>query len=95
MDEIMKNRTNEAQAVKQFLRDHLDKEKDDLTMNDILRDIGRYYDADRAYIFEADRDRKTFSNTFEWCREGVDPEIGNLQNIPVEKDVFFLFLILE
>ncbi|MDD5832052.1 MAG: response regulator [Clostridiales bacterium] len=84
MDEIMKNRTNEAQAVKQFLRDHLDKEKDDLTMNDILRDIGRYYDADRAYIFEADRDRQTFSNTFEWCREGVDPEIGNLQNIPVD-----------
>ena len=35
MDEIMKNRTNEAQAVKQFLRDHLDKEKDEKHIFDL------------------------------------------------------------
>ncbi|MBO5155114.1 MAG: response regulator [Eubacterium sp.] len=53
-------------------------------MNSILQDIGGYYDADRAYIFEAHMDRKVFNNTFEWCREGVAAEIDNLQNIPVD-----------
>lgn len=70
------------QAVKHFLREYLGKAKDAQTMNCILRDIGRYYDADRAYIFEAHMGRRVFNNTFEWCREGVSAEIDHLQNIP-------------
>ena len=66
----------QEQAVKQFLRDYLDKAKDAQVLNNILRDIGGYYDADRAYIFEAHTDRRVFNNTFEWCREGVHPAVS-------------------
>ena len=76
--------TCQEQAVKQFLRDYLGKAKDEQTLTSILRDIGGYYDADRAYIFEAHMDRRVFNNTFEWCREGVHAEIDNLQNIPID-----------
>lgn len=76
--------TCQEQAVKQFLRDYLDKTKDKQTLNCIMQDIGEYYDADRAYIFEAQMDRRVFNNTFEWCREGVSSEIDNLQNIPID-----------
>ena len=72
------------QAVKHFLREYLGKAKDAQTMNCILQDIGRYYDADRAYIFEAHMGRKVFNNTFEWCREGVRSEIDHLQNISAD-----------
>ena len=84
MNEIKQVQTSQEQAVKQFLRDYLGKAKDEQTLNSILQDIGRYYDADRAYIFEAHLDCKVFNNTFEWCREGVNAEIDNLQNIPVD-----------
>jgi len=50
----------------------------------ILKDVANHYDADRAYIFEFSQDRKTIDNTEEWCKEGVEPQIDNLQNIPYE-----------
>ncbi|MGN1094020.1 MAG: GAF domain-containing protein, partial [Candidatus Neoclostridium sp.] len=84
MNDIKSAQTGQQQAVKQFLRDYLDKTKDKRTLNGIMRYVGEYYDADRAYIFEAQTDRKAFDNTFEWCREGVKSEIDNLQNIPVD-----------
>ena len=84
MNDTKQIQTCQEQAVKQFLRDYLDKAKDEQTLNSILQDIGGYYEADRAYIFERGRDCKVFNNTFEWCREGVNAEIDNLQNIPVD-----------
>ena len=84
MDNMKQIQACREQAVKQFLRDYLDKGKDEKTMNSILKDIGRYYDADRAYIFEMDADHTVFHNTFEWCREGVSAEIDNLQNISID-----------
>lgn len=41
--------------------------------------IGRFVDAQRAYIFE---DKGThYSNTFEWCAPGIHPEKDNLQEV--------------
>ena len=52
--------------------------------NLLLKDVAQFYDADRAYIFEIAPDRKTIDNTYEWCKEGVNPEIDNLQDVPIE-----------
>ena len=49
-----------------------------------LNKIGGFLGADRAYIFELDANLKTMNNTFEWCREGIQPEIENLQNVPCD-----------
>ncbi|MDO4488707.1 MAG: ATP-binding protein [Eubacteriales bacterium] len=72
------------QAIKKFLRDYIDKPKDSHTLNSMLRDIGSYYDADRAYIFEYDWIKYITSNTYEWCADGITSEINNLQNISLE-----------
>ena len=84
MNDSKQMKTCQEQAVKQFLRDYLDKAKDEQTLSSILQDIGGYYDADRAYIFEMGSSRRVFNNTFEWCREGISAEIDNLQNIPID-----------
>jgi len=55
-------------------------------INLAMREIGSYLESDRSYIFEFDDDGILMSNTFEWCREGIEPQIDNLKNIPV--DVF-------
>lgn len=49
-----------------------------------LEKMGRFVNADRAYIFDYDFNLKTTSNTFEWCKEGIAPEIDNLQQVPIE-----------
>lgn len=52
-------------------------------INEALGDMGRFVDADRAYLFDYDFESETASNTHEWCGENVSPEIDNLQCIPV------------
>jgi PAS domain S-box-containing protein len=49
--------------------------------NFALSRIGKFFDADRAYIFEFSDDGAHMSNTHEWCRDGVDPQIHILQNM--------------
>jgi PAS domain S-box-containing protein len=57
-------------------------------INDIknltLKKLGQFVTADRAYIFEYDFKNQTCSNTFEWCNEGIEPQLENLQNVPLE-----------
>ena len=49
-----------------------------------LEIIGRKYDVSRTYIFEISQDGKTFSNTFEWCKEGIGSEQAQLQLMPYD-----------
>ncbi|SDS28380.1 GAF domain-containing protein [Polaribacter sp. KT25b] len=48
-----------------------------------LKQIGEFVEADRSYIFSYDFMSNTTSNTYEWCAEGVEAEINNLQNLPL------------
>lgn len=49
-----------------------------------LEKMGRFVEADRAYIFDYDFYENVCCNTFEWCEVGIAPEIDNLQDIPVD-----------
>ncbi len=51
-------------------------------INQTLRRIGEAFDVDRTYIFEYSKDKKFTSNTYEWCKEGIEPQIDNLQEKP-------------
>jgi len=54
------------------------------TINNSLKEMGEFVNADRSYIFDYDWDNNTCNNTFEWCAEGITPEIENLQEIPLD-----------
>lgn len=56
----------------------------DASIQKALQDLAVFVDADRSYIFDYDREKKVSNNTYEWCAEGISPEIDNLQNIPFE-----------
>ncbi len=45
---------------------------------------GAFAAVDRAYVFRYDVDAGTTSNTHEWCAEGVEPQIDELQDVPLE-----------
>ena len=63
---------------------NISREEVDDAINNSLKELGEFVSADRAYIFAYDWDRKLASNTFEWCNEGIEPEIDNLQNNPLD-----------
>lgn len=55
----------------------------DEAVEKVLASVGQYYEADRAYLFEPTSGRQNFwDNTFEWCAPGVEPQHGNLQQVP-------------
>lgn len=55
----------------------------DQAINMALAQVGSFFSADRAYVFEYDLDAGTTSNTFEWCAPGIDPQIDELQQFPI------------
>lgn len=55
------------------------------SMNVILRRVAELYRADRSYMMRINEDGRTISMTNEWLAEGVAPEIGNLQNFPLDR----------
>ena len=55
------------------------------SMNVILKRVAELYNSDRSYMMRINEDGHTISMTNEWLAEGVAPEIGNLQNFPLEK----------
>lgn len=54
------------------------------TIKNSLEEIGRFVNADRSYVFEYDWFANECNNTFEWCNEGIDSEIENLQNVSTD-----------
>lgn len=49
-----------------------------------LKQIGEFVESDRSYIFSYDFTNNTTTNTYEWCAQGITPEIDNLKNIPLD-----------
>ena len=56
----------------------------DAEINRALEEIAEYVSTDRSYIFAYDFENSSTSNTYEWCREGIEPQIDELQDIPVD-----------
>lgn len=53
-------------------------------ISEMLHNLGEMYDGDRCYIIDADYASRTFNNTYEWCNDGIHPEIQNIQGVPFE-----------
>ena len=61
-----------------------------LAIHTVMETILHYYQGDRAYIFEIDWNKDISSNTYEVCKEGIQPEIDNLQDVPLEANYFWI-----
>lgn len=53
-----------------------------VAINNLLEKIGHFTKADRAYI--VDEKDGCYYNTYEWCNEGIEPQINQLQNLRTE-----------
>lgn len=53
-------------------------------INSILAETGLFLQANRTYIFDFDLSGRTMSNTYEWCSPNSEPQLENLQELPLE-----------
>ncbi len=55
----------------------------DAAIDHALARLGLAVDADRAYVFEYHHARGICTNTHEWCRSGIAPQLDALQAVPL------------
>ena len=56
----------------------------DSSVDMALAQIGRFVQADRAYVFRYDWEAREARNTHEWCASGITPQIDSLQSVAIE-----------
>ena len=81
MNILAQNELNQEQAIKYLMRTYMDKPKNQQMIHGILEDIGRYYAADRTYIFRLNAECTHASKAFSWCSDGITEKSDSLQNI--------------
>ena len=52
-----------------------------------LSSIGAFTMADRAYIFQFKENTNKVDNTYEWCADGIAPQIEILKGIPINEEL--------
>ena len=50
----------------------------------VLSMLGEFSQVSRVYIFENNYKKGITRNTYEWCNKGVEPQIHNLQEFPLD-----------
>lgn len=100
LDGVLKDRTSQYQAeqslqqeveLQEILIDiantyiNLDLSDVDVNINNSLKKLGEFVRADRVYIFDYDFEKDITINTYEWCGEGISPQIEKLQNVPLSE----------
>lgn len=57
--------------------------KYDTAIQQVLEEMSKEIQPDRIYVLETDGE--TISNTFEWCKEGVESQIARLQKLSCDR----------
>jgi diguanylate cyclase (GGDEF)-like protein len=82
-DEAVQEYINNEAMINDGLKISLSVSDPDESIDLLLKYLGTALDSERAYIFEKQQG-EYFCNTYEWCADGVQPQMENLQNTPPE-----------
>ncbi|MGK7875030.1 MAG: PAS domain S-box protein [Xenococcaceae cyanobacterium] len=69
---------------------NMDTDEIDSGITAALQQIGEFAGVDRSYVFGLSDDGISMSNIHEWCAMGIEPQINNLQEMPLESFRWFL-----
>jgi len=85
-DQIINQQVRLQQLLISISTEYINADLHDIDglINNSLQKMGEFVEADRSYIFDYNLIDNTTNNTHEWCASGIEPEIQNLQNIPIE-----------
>ena len=86
-DDALQNRVEFEKLIMTLSTEFIDLESDriDGGIDKALQALGQFISADRSYVFHFTGDGMLMSNTHEWCAAGIEPQMQNLQDIPVDE----------
>lgn len=70
--------------INEALRSALEYDTPEGQINEFISFFGKHIGSDRIYIFEDDEEHHVTNNTYEWCAEGITPQIEHLQGVNME-----------
>lgn len=70
--------------INKALRSAMEYDTPDGEIDEFIRFFGEHIGSDRMYIFEDDEKKHVTVNTYEWCADGIEPEIDNLQAVDMD-----------
>lgn len=62
----------------------------DLLLDEMLKNLGQFFKADRSYVFKYEKENSLLTNTHEWCADGITSQIHRIQDLPI-KNMPWLF----
>lgn len=80
----MKNAMRYELIINQAMRSAMNYDEPDEQIEEFIRFLGKHIGSDRIYIFEDDVERHVTNNTYEWCKDGVEPSIDMLQDVDMD-----------
>lgn len=80
----MKTKIKYELVINEAFRSALNYNTPDEQIREFICFLGKHIGSDRIYIFEDCDERHGTDNTYEWCAEGVIPEIDELQNVNMD-----------
>ena len=82
--EYMKSIKKYETIINEALRSALEYDTPEGQINEFISFFGKHIGSDRIYIFEDDEEHHVTNNTYEWCTEGITPQIEHLQGVNME-----------
>jgi hypothetical protein len=89
--EALKYRFDIEKVISKISADFINISPDstDKKINRALSEIGEFAGVDRTYMFLTNEDGTLMSNTHEWCKKGIGPQMEHLQKVPVNSLPWF------
>ncbi len=83
-ERLLQREVEAQQLLFKVARSSIDLSVDevDIAVHAYFEMIGLHINADRVYVFDYDFEHEIMKNTCEWCAQGIQPEIDNLQAVP-------------
>jgi two-component sensor histidine kinase len=69
----------------------IDTSKQPVVFDEVLGELGRFIEADRAYYFYISGNENFVKNSNEWCASGVSEQKKKLQKVSIEEEIPWLY----
>ncbi|MCD4783637.1 MAG: PAS domain S-box protein [Candidatus Eremiobacteraeota bacterium] len=84
-ERLIKRRLDFERMISGISSRIIGSENFDSMINYSLEQMGKLSNADRAHLFFMRENQNIFVNTHEWCAEGLEPLIDNIQSLQINK----------
>jgi len=93
----LQSRVSFEQLITKLSSNFINAPPDDIDdhINELLAEIGELINVDRSYIFILDQEKNTITNAYEWCADGIEPQMDTIHNFPTDQLQWWMPKLLQ